>query len=118
MHIRSATTLVVEDRDTSEGAVPGELGRAVPITTRRMFGCVGVYSGGAFFAIVDGGRLYFKVDADNRPAYAARGTSPFSPGGRRISSFYGVPPSVIDDGDVLRVWAKAAIAAANREKGK
>lgn len=88
------------------------LGRAVPISIRRMFGCVGVYSDGAFFAIVSSQRLFFKVDATTQPAY--QGMAPFSPQGRTSHNYYEVPDDVIDDPTALRDWADASIAAARR----
>lgn len=107
------------DQNIPENRVLGQLQRVVSVTTQRMFGCIGVYSGAVFFAIIDGACLYFKVDAQNRAGYEAHGIQPFAPyaNGKPIPSFYQVPHEVLDEPDMLRNWAAAAIAAANRKKG-
>ena len=46
------------------------------VRARKMFGGVGIYYNDVFFAILYRGRLYFKVDDANRPAYEAAGTGP------------------------------------------
>lgn len=106
------------NRSSSEDRVLAQLQRAVSVRTRRMFGCIGVYADDAFFAIIDGAHLYFKVDAQNRPAYEAHGMSPFAPYPNRkpIPSFYQVPDDVLDEPDMLPTWAAAAIVAAQRKK--
>lgn len=83
-----------------------------------MFGCIGIYSDAAFFAIVDGPCVYFKVDEHNRPGYETRGMGPFTPHatGKQIASFSQVPDDVLGEPDTLRSWAEDAIAAANRKK--
>ena len=43
------------------------------ITSRRMFGGIGLYQGTTFFAIIDEGRLYFVTDDATRSEYANRG---------------------------------------------
>lgn len=95
-----------------------QLQRVISITSKSMFGCIGVYSGGAFFAIIDGERVYFKVDEHSRSTYERRSMEPFKPygDGRQISSFYEVPPGVLAELQTLREWASAATAAANRRK--
>ena len=55
-----------------------QLGRVVPITSRNMFGGVGIYSANLFFALMDDDSLYFKVDGSNRGDYEDRGLSPSS----------------------------------------
>lgn len=47
-----------------------------PISTRRMFGGVGVYSGEHFFAILVDDALYLKADDGNRPAFEREGLTP------------------------------------------
>jgi DNA transformation protein and related proteins len=43
------------------------------VSTRRMFGGLGLYSGDWFFALIDDDVLYFKVDDANREDYVSRG---------------------------------------------
>ncbi len=60
--------------------VADQLGAGVrALRLRPMFGGVGIYSGERFFALIDDDRLYFKVDAENRPDFEAQGMGPFRP---------------------------------------
>jgi DNA transformation protein and related proteins len=86
------------------------------LRAKRMFGGLGLYSGGRFFGIVAADELFFKVDDGNRAAYEAAGSEPFRPvAGRRVSmSYWRVPIEVLEDAAELRVWVQDAIAAAER----
>ena len=42
-----------------------------PIQAKAMFGGVGIYGGGFFFALMDNDRLYFKVDERTRGDFTA-----------------------------------------------
>jgi DNA transformation protein len=96
-----------------------QLGHVAPVTFRKMFGGVGVYSGGYFFALMDDDSLYFKVDDTNRKDYEARGMGPFMPFGddSHVMGYYEVPAEVIEDEDELRVWMTKAVDVA-RAKAK
>ena len=58
-----------------------QLGRVAPVTHRAMFGGVGVYSEGLFFALLDDDTTYLKVDDGNRDRFQAAGMRPFDPFG-------------------------------------
>lgn len=95
------------------------LGEVAPITWRRMFGGIGIYCRGLFFAVISGDTLYFKVDAQNKPAYEAAGQQPFKPlDSERAMSYYSLPISVLEDEEQLRVWMEGAVAVAERAKRK
>ena len=82
------------------------------ITSRVMFGGVGLYRQGVIFGIVFGDRLYLKVDDRSRHAYLARGMEPFRPNERQtLKAYYEVPPGVFNDWEELLSWVKAAIRA-------
>ena len=49
------------------------------LSTRRMFGGIGLYSGEWFFALIDDDVLFFKVDDANRDDYVSRGMKAFMP---------------------------------------
>ncbi len=49
------------------------------VTARKMFGGMGLYLQGMFFALIASDILYFKVDDTNRPDYEAAGMGPFQP---------------------------------------
>lgn len=91
------------------------------VLARKMFGGVGVYYNDVFFAILYRGKLYFKADAVNRPAYEAAEMGPFRPfpdKSTTMRSYYEVPAAVQADAAALQAWAREAIHAARRtEKG-
>ncbi len=98
-----------------------QLGRSVrDIRARNMFGGVGIYCDGFFFALIDEDTLYFKVDESNRPDYEARGMGPFQPYGEdgETMGYYRVPDDLLEDAEELGQWAEKAIAVARRKKAK
>ncbi len=88
------------------------------ISTKRMFGGVGIYCGDTFFAIIDDDVLYLKVDDVNRPQFERAGSSPFKPYGddRESLQYYSVPVAVLEDAGELAKWGRTAIEAAERKK--
>lgn len=96
-----------------------QLGCVAPVTFRKMFGGVGVYSGGFFFALMDDDSLYFKVDDTNRKDFEARGMGPFMPFGddSHVMGYYEVPAEVLEDGDELRAWMTRAVDVARAKAG-
>jgi DNA transformation protein and related proteins len=98
--------------------VVGQLEGCGVISTKRMFGGVGIYCGETFFAIIDNDVLYLKVDEINRPDFERAGAGPFKPYGddRETMQHYNVPIAVLEDFDELATWGRKAIAAAQRKK--
>jgi len=97
-----------------------QLGRVAPVTHRAMFGGVGVYSEGLFFALMDNDTIYLKVDDGNRGDFEAAGMRPFDPygDGQHIMQYYELPADVLDDADALRPWLDGALAAARAARRK
>ena len=100
-----------------------QLRAVTPVTSKRMFAGVGVYSRETFFAILYDETLYFKADETTRPAFAERGCRQFDPMGRGEKSpgamgYFEVPVDVIENEDELRTWTRDAIAVARRAKQK
>lgn len=91
-----------------------QLGRVTPaVTARSMFGGVGIYSQGTFFALIDDDTLYFKVDDSNRGDYETAGCGPFRPfDDERTMQYYEVPADVLEDASVLGDWVRKALAVA------
>jgi DNA transformation protein and related proteins len=87
------------------------------VASKRMFGGVGLYHNELFFGLIAGDVLYFKVDDENRTMYDAAGSRPFQPYGDGSYSmgYYEVPVDVLEDVDQLKLWAKGAVAAAERK---
>lgn len=95
-----------------------QLGRVFPVTSRAMFGGVGIYADGLFFALLDDDTLYLKVDDTNRGAFEAAGMGPFQPFGEGSNpmQYYRLPEDLLEDPDRLRPWAEAAVEVARRAR--
>jgi DNA transformation protein len=93
-----------------------QLSALTDVTSRRMFGGVGLYAEGVFFGLIANDVLYFKVGDGNRCDYEARGMSPFRPhpGKPHVSlSYYEVPSEVLEDRDECGLWARRSVAVAS-----
>jgi DNA transformation protein len=97
-----------------------QLGREKPVSARSMFGGVGIYAQGVFFALIAEDRLYFKVDDATRPDFERLGTEPFRPFGEDSAmGYYEVPSDVVEDATQLTTWMNRAIdVAAKARRGK
>lgn len=84
------------------------------ISSRRMFGGVGLYSDDHFFAIIDDDTLFFKVDAATAVRYKRRRMPPFHPMPDKppMTGYYQVPPAVLEDRESLTVWALESVGVA------
>jgi DNA transformation protein len=92
-------------------AVPG------PVTARSMFGAVGLYCQGLFFALIDDDTLYLKVDDTTRPEFERIGSEPFRPFGddSQVMQYYTLPAELLEDRAALRPWVEQAIGVARRK---
>lgn len=97
-----------------------QLARVVPVTSRSMFGGVGIYSEGLFFAVMDDDLLYFKTDDTNRPDFERAGMPPFRPFGEDAApmQYHELPGELLEDADALRPWVEKALDVARRKKAK
>jgi DNA transformation protein len=85
------------------------------VSTRRMFGGLGLYSGDWFFALIDDDVLYFKVDDANREDYVSRGMKAFMPfPGQPSLGYFQVPVEVIEEAEDLTRWAQRSVEVAQR----
>lgn len=90
-----------------------QLGRVVPVTARSMFGGVGIYSDGLFFALIAEDVLYLKVDDTNRADFQRAGSGPFRPyDDGRAMQYYELPADLLEDAGALRGWVDGALDAA------
>ena len=64
-----------------------------------MFGGVGLYCQGLFFALIDDDTLYLKVDDATRPEFERLGIQPFRPYGDESQGmqYYELPADVLED---------------------
>ena len=90
------------------------------VVTKRMFGGIGIYADGTFFAVIDNDTLFFKVDETLARRYRAKGMQPFMPipGAKPMTGYYQVPPDVLEDGATLVKWAKESIGIAGSKPKK
>lgn len=97
-----------------------QLAQTGKVSTRRMFGGIGVYCEGVFFGLIDDDVFYLKVDAANRQDYLERHCQAFKPMARDPNAYsmnyFAVPQEVLEDADELRSWARKSIAIAAAAK--
>lgn len=89
-----------------------------PVTIRRMFSGFGVSADGTNFALALRGGLYLRADEETIPRFEAEGSKPFSYQTRAktvtVGSCWQLPERLYDDSEEFAVWARAALAAAER----
>jgi DNA transformation protein len=86
------------------------------VTSRRMFGGVGLYADGLFFGLIAEDTLYFKVDDSNRSDYERRGSKPFCPFPDKSEfsmSYFDLPADVLEDAEELACWARKSVMVAS-----
>src|SRR5258705_5832945 len=89
-----------------------------PVTIRRMFSGFGISADGTNFALALRGGLYLCADDQTIPRFEAEGSAPFSYQTRAktvtVGSYWQLPQRLYDDPEELTIWARAALAAAQR----
>jgi len=92
------------------------------VTLRRMFGKSGVFCDGVMLGMVTENTLYFRVDEQNRETFREAEAFPplnYAKRGEVIDlAFWRVPERLFDEPDEFIMWARAALAAANRIAAK
>ena len=100
--------------DSFKDFVLDQLSALPGVRSRAMFGGHGLYQRDHFFAILLGGRLYFKTDASSRRDFEKRGMQPFvyEKARRTVTiHYFEVPSDVLEDRAEVVRWAQRAIAA-------
>jgi DNA transformation protein len=89
-----------------------------PVTIRPMFSGFGISADGVNFALALRAGLYFRADETTIPQFEAEGSKPFQYQTRAktviVNSYWQLPARLFDDSEDLSVWARAALAAAQR----
>jgi DNA transformation protein len=87
------------------------------VTAKAMFGGVGLYCRGLFFALIDDDTLYLKVDDTTRPEFERVGSQPFRPygDGSQVMQYYELPAEILEDRAALGPWVERAIEVARRK---
>ncbi len=87
------------------------------IASRAMFGGVGVYANGLFFALIADDVLYLKGDETLRPELEAAGAQAFKPfDGDKAMAYWSAPAEALDDQEILLDWARKSLAVAARKR--
>ena len=96
-----------------------QLSEAGTITSRKMFGGVGIYVDDVFCAMVSSSnRFYLRVGPDNIDDFKQAGMEKF-PGGKGAGMpYYEVPEEVLEEASDLADWAARARSAAVAAKSK
>jgi len=98
-----------------------QLAPAGRVTSRAMFGGVGLYLDGLFFALIDDDTLFFKTDEATRKRYEGAGSKPFCPypdQPDQSMGYWAVPAEVLEDSDELAAWAREAMGVALARKSR
>ncbi len=89
-----------------------------PVTIRKMFSGFGISADGTNFALALRSGLYFRADEQSIPQFEAEGSKPFQYQTRAktvtVNSYWELPARLFDDSEELSVWARTALAAAQR----
>lgn len=89
------------------------------VSARRMFGGVGVYANGLFFALIADDVLYLKGDEALKPEFEAAGSEAFAPfEDGKTMAYWTAPAEALDDQDLLLDWARKSLAVAARAGAK
>jgi len=88
------------------------------LTSRKMFGGVGLYANGLFFALIDDDVLYLKGDESLKADFEAAGSQPFRPFGPddKPMAYWSAPVDALDDSDLLVAWAQRSVEVAAARK--
>ena len=80
-----------------------------------MFGGVGVYANGLFFALIDDDTLYLKGDETLGAEFEAAGSHAFAPFGHdKPMAYWTAPAEALDDQDFLLEWSRKSLEVAAR----
>lgn len=98
-----------------------ELFARLGVSSRRMFGGVGLYGEGVMFGLIDGDdTIYLKADDTLRQELEAQGSRPFLytfPSGPRAGQtvgmgYWSLPEAALDDPEEACAWGRRALEVA------
>jgi DNA transformation protein len=93
------------------------------VSLRRMMGGATLYLDGIIFAIMHGGELWFKADAESDAIWDEAGHSErfsvvFKDGSVDMMNYRRAPADVHDDAEAMQRWTRLALEAGMRRKTK
>jgi len=92
-----------------------------PVTSKYMFGGVGIFLEGLMFGLIADNELYLKVDEDNLADFEELGLSAFSfakDGKEFKMGYFQAPEEAMEDIEMMNQWATKAYGAAIRAAAK
>ena len=96
-----------------------QLGRWGEVQVRKMFGGAGLYCDGVMFGLIADDVAYLKVNDSNREEYVQAGSCPFQPFPDKqmvMTSYYEIPPGVLENPDELARWEERSLVIARKKK--
>ncbi len=96
-----------------------------PVSARRMFGGVGLFSEGVMFGLIDDGTIFLKTDEGLRRELSEEGSRPWvyvdrkgpRAGIAQETSYWSLPEAASDDPEEASAWGAKALAIALAVKG-
>ena len=98
--------------ETTAEEVTAQLADLGDVTSKKMFGGMGIFESGTMFAIVDSkGALFFRGGDSNQETFEAAGSERHGK-----MPYWSVPDGVRGDADTLQAWGAAAVEASRHAK--
>jgi DNA transformation protein len=98
------------------------LGHVSGLQVRPMFGAYGMYKDGVFFAIIEDGELFFKVNEQTVGEYEIREsrqfTYPMKSGETSKMNYWKVPEEILEDRELVEEWIETSVHVAKENKKK
>lgn len=92
-----------------------------PVTSKKMFGGIGIFLDGLMFGLIAGNELYLKTDEENSNEFDALGLLPFvySKQGKELKmSYIQALAEMMENSELMTLWANIGFGAAARAAGK
>ena len=82
------------------------------LTSRKMFGGLGLYHNDSIFALVNrSGQNFIKAKNDLAEKFASCGSTQFGAGHGRLMPYWTLPDNALDDSELASDWARRALSA-------
>lgn len=85
------------------------------VLIKRMFGGVGLYFEGKMFGLIDDDTVFLRVNDETRAELVKRHMPALGPvkrdPGKVSQNYYQLPLEVLEDSEVLLIWARRAVVA-------
>ena len=100
------------DTDAVAAGLLADLAPLGDLTSKRMFGGIGLFHEGTMFVLIDReGMPYFRADETSSAAFEDAGSAKHRP-----MPYWEIPAAVRDSEDQLLAWARTAVEVAHAAK--